>query len=72
MESEAAAKVCSAGVGLVQSAPGRPVQDVCDGVGLWWLVGDVQESTYFGEGEVDEALVNGGCCVGIRQIGGYA
>jgi hypothetical protein len=51
--------VGSAGLGLVLSAPGRPVQAVGDGV--FAAVNEVEESADFGEGERDKASMNGWC-----------
>jgi hypothetical protein len=52
-----ASDVGSAGLGLVLAAPGGPVQAVGDGV--FFVVGEVEESADFGEGEVDQAPVDG-------------
>ncbi len=52
--------VGSAGLGLVVAAPGGPVQSVGDGA--FAVVKEVEESSDFGEGQRDEALVYGlGC-----------
>jgi hypothetical protein len=54
-----ASDVGSAGLGLVAAAPGGPVQAVGDGV--FAVVDEVEESADFGEGECDQAPVDGWC-----------
>jgi hypothetical protein len=69
LHPEAAAEVRTAGVGLVQAAPARPVQCMSDGVCLLLLIGEVEEPAYFGEGEVDKSSVDGWWRLGIRRFG---
>jgi hypothetical protein len=52
-----APNVRSAGLGLVPAPKDRPVQAVAD---FWFAaVGEVEQSTDFGEGERDQAPVDG-------------
>jgi len=52
-----ASDVCSAGLGLVPASKDRPVQAVAD---FWFAaVSEVEQSTDFGEGERDQASVDG-------------
>lgn len=55
-----ASDVGSAGLGLVSAAPGRPLQACGDDVVVAVDVGnEVEESADFGEGERDEASMDG-------------
>lgn len=47
----------SAGVGLVSTAPGRPVQAMGDGV--FAAVDEIEESPDFREGEFDQVSISG-------------
>ena len=52
-----APNVRSAGLGLVPTSKDRPVQAVAD---FWFVaVSEGEQSTYFGEGERDQAPVEG-------------
>jgi hypothetical protein len=52
-----APNVCSAGLGLVPASKDRPVQAVAD---FWFAaVREGEQSTDFGEGERDQASVDG-------------
>ena len=52
-----APNVRSAGLGLVPASKGRPVQAVAD---FWFAAAsEVEQSTDFGEGERDQAPVDG-------------
>jgi hypothetical protein len=53
-----AADVSAAGLGLVAAAEDRPLQAV--GECVFFVAVEVEESTYFGEGERDQASA-GGC-----------
>jgi hypothetical protein len=61
--------VGSAGLGLVPAAPGRPMQAVSDRV--FAVVNEGQESAYLGEGERDEASMDGWRGLRFGRLAGW-
>jgi hypothetical protein len=57
LEVESTSDVGSTGFGLVPAAPGRPTQTVGDGV--FAVANEIEEPADFGEGQRDQAPMDG-------------